>query len=86
MFVAALENRQLRLHQNQSTFQNFIAFLWGGGLIHELKHILLAPYVGKQLTALFHTQPLLISFVYSKCGANGKLYILVKVQPSTQTT
>jgi len=85
MFVTALENRQLRLHQNQSTFQKFIAFLWEG-LIHELKHILLAPYVSKQLTALFHTQPLLISFVYSKCGANSKLCILVKVQPSTQTT
>ena len=29
------------------------------GLIHEWKHTLLTPYVGKQVTALFHTQPLL---------------------------
>ena len=41
MFVNALENGQLGLHQNQCTFQKFIACLWEG-LIHEWKNSLLA--------------------------------------------
>ena len=43
------------------------------------------PYASKQLTALFHTQPLLTSRV-QHCSTTGKLCILVKVQPSTQRT
>ena len=39
------------------------------GLIYECQHTLLGPtsppYVGTQLTALFHTQPLLKCLVYS---------------------
>ena len=43
---------------------HFQICLWEG-LIHEWKHALLAPYVGKQFTALFHTKPLLTSLVYT---------------------
>ena len=40
------------------------------------------PYVGTQLTALFHTHPLLKCLVYGiACITNGKLRILVKAQP-----
>ena len=46
-----------------------------------------SPYVSKQLTALFHTQPLLTYLVYSiVCSTNCKLRILVKAQPSAPST
>ena len=44
------------------------------------------PYVGKQLTTLFHTQPMLKCLVLQYCSTNGKLRILVKAQPSTPST
>ena len=44
------------------------------------------PYVAKQLTALFHTQPLFSFLVYCQCSTNDILRILVKAQPSTRST
>ena len=41
------------------------------------------PYVAKQLTALFHTQPLFSFLVY---GNVVPTHILVKAQPSTRST
>ena len=38
------------------------------------------PYLGKQLTALFHTQPLLKYLVYSIAAPMVKLLVLVKAQ------
>ena len=57
------------------------------GLIHEWKQALLAPplpfmHVAKQLTALFHTQPLYISL---GCHTVAQLRTLVKAQPSTRS-
>ena len=44
------------------------------------------PCVAKQLTALFHTQPLFSFLVYCHCSTNDILCILVKTQPSTRST
>ena len=38
------------------------------------------PYLGKQLTVLFHTQPLLKYLVYSIAAPMVKLLVLVKAQ------
>ena len=44
------------------------------------------PYVAKRLTALLHTQPLFSILVYLQRSTNDILCILVKAQPSTQST
>ena len=67
----ALKMDNLDCTKINAHFKKFTACIWEG-LIHECKHTLLAyfvsptspPYVGKQLTALFHTQPLLKYLVY----------------------
>ena len=58
----------------------------GGAHSRLLVHIVSPtspPYVGTQLTALFHTQPLLKCPFYG-IAAPGKLHILVKAQPAPQ--
>jgi len=62
MFVNCSQNGQLQLYQNQCTFQKIHSLSTGGAHSRLLAHIASPtspPYVGKQLTALFHTQPLL---------------------------
>ena len=61
MFVTALKNRQLGMHQNDCMFKN--------SQLVQMEAQIASPtslsYAGKQLTARFHTQPLLISLIYS---------------------
>ena len=65
-----LENKE-RSKEDQGTTKPLLAILdiFWEGLFQDWKHTLLAPplppYVSKQLIALFHTQPLLTSLVYS---------------------
>ena len=62
MFVNCSQNGQLGLYQNQCTFQKIRSLSTGGAHSQLLVHIASPtspPYVGTQLTALFHTQPLL---------------------------
>ena len=62
MFVNCSQNGQLGLYQNQCTFQKIHSLSMGGAHSRLLAHIASPtspPYVGTQLTALFHTQPLL---------------------------
>ena len=63
---------------------------WSTGIHREISRVeasLTSPYIAKQLTALFRTQPPFCSLdcqrVYS---TNDKLRILVKAQPSTRST
>ena len=88
MFVNCSQNGQLGLYQNQCTFQKIHSLLsMGGAHLQLLVHIASPtspPYVGTQLTALFHTQPPLKCPFYGICSTNGKLRILVKAQPAPQ--
>ena len=55
----------------------------GGAHSRVLAHIASytsPPYLGKQLTVLFHTQPLLKYLVYSIAAPMVKLLVLVKAQ------
>ena len=74
--------------KNQCTFQKIHSLSMGGADSRVLAYIVSPtspPYVGKQLTALFHTQPLL-SYCLQHCSTNSKLRILVKAQSSTPST
>ena len=58
MFVNCSQNGQLGLYQNQCTFQKIHSLSTGGAHSRLLVHIASPtspPYVGTQLTALFHT-------------------------------
>ena len=60
--VNCSQNGQLGLYQNQCTFQKIHSLSTGGAHSRVLAHIASPtspPYVGTQLTALLHTQPLL---------------------------
>ena len=87
MFVNCSQNGQLKLYHSQCTFHSLST---GGAHSRLLAHIASptsSPYVGTQLTALFHTQPLLKCLVYGIASCtNGKLRILVKAQPCTSST
>ena len=64
MFVNCSQNG---LYQNQCTFQKIHSLSTGGAHSRVLASIASPtspPYVGKQLTAPFHTQPLLKHLVY----------------------
>ena len=68
MFVTTLGMDNFDCTKMNAHFKKFTACL-REGLIHEWKQALLAPpllflYVAKQLTALFHTQPLLSVLLY----------------------
>ena len=66
MFVTTLEMDNFDCTKMNAHFKKFTACL-REGLIHEWKQALLAPplpYVAKQLTALFHTQPFFSFLVY----------------------
>ena len=68
MFVNCSQNGQIGLYQNQSTFQKIHSLSTGGAYSRVLAYIAspTSPrYVGKQLTVLWHTQPLLKYRVYS---------------------
>ena len=88
MFVNCSQNGQLGLYQNQCTFQKIHSLSTGGAHSRLLLHVASPtspPYFGTQLTALFHTQPLLKCPFYGIiCSTNGKLRILVKAQPAPQ--
>ena len=83
MFVTTLGMDNFYRTKMNAHFKKITACLWEG-LIHEWKQALLAPYVAKQLMALFHT-PLFSSFGCC-CIGNDILRILVKAQPSTRST
>ena len=85
MFVTTLGMDNFDCTKMNAHFKKFTACL-REGLIHEWKQALLAPYVAKQLTALFHTQPLFSFLVYLQRSTDDILRILVKAQPSTQST
>ena len=85
MFVTTLGMDNFDCTKMNAHFEKFTACL-REGLIHEWKQALLAPYVAKQLTALFHTQPLFSFLVYCQRSTNDILRILVKAQPSTRST
>ena len=71
MFVNCSQNGQLGLYQNQCTFQKIHSLSTGGAHSRLLVHIASStspPYVGTQLTALFHTQPLLKCLVYGNAA------------------
>ena len=82
-FLNCSWNGQLGLHQNQCTFHSLRE-----GLIHERKPALLAPppppYVCKQLTALFHTQPPLKSRFYSIAAQTVNCIFQLKPSPVLQ--
>ena len=66
--LAPITHPCTRLYQNQCTFQKIHSLSTGGAHSRLLVHIASPtspPYVGTQLTALFHTQPLLKCLVYS---------------------
>jgi len=88
MFVKCSQNGQLELYQNQCTFQKIHSLSTGGAHSQVLAYIASPtspPYVGKQLTALFHTQPLLKYLVYSIAAPTVNC-IFNKAQPSTPST
>jgi len=86
MFVNCSQNGQLGLYQNQCTFQKIHSLFMGGAHSRLLVHIASptsSPYVGTQLTALFHTATVEMPFLWH-CSTNDKLHILVKAQPAPQ--
>ena len=88
MFVTTLEMDNFDCTKMSAHFQKFIACLREGLINHEWKQALLAPPLplhAKQLTALFHTQPLLSVLLYYTVMTTGILRILVKAQPSTRS-
>jgi len=71
MFVNCSQNGQLGLYQNRCTFQKIQSLYTGGAHSQVLAYFASPtspPYVGKQLTALFHTQPLLKYLVYNNAA------------------
>ena len=90
MFVNCSQNGQLGLYQNQCTFQKIHNLSTGGAHSRLLAHITSPtslPYVGTQLTALFHTHAATVEMSCLRhCITNGKFCILVKAQPCTPST
>ena len=84
MFVNCSHNGQLGLYK----INEIHSLSTGGAHSRLLVHIASPtspPYIGTQLTALFHTQPLLKCPFYGIAArTNGKLRILVKAQPPPQ--
>ena len=80
MFVTALEIDNLDYTKINAQFKKFTACLQEG-LIYKWKHTVLAPYVGKQLTALFHSYTAMVDICcLQHCSTNGKLRVLVNPQ------
>ena len=88
MFVNCSQNGQLGLYQNQCTFGKIHSLSMGGAhsrLLANIASPTSPTYVGTQLTALFHTQPLHVEMLFLRhSSTNGKLRILVKAQPAPQ--
>ena len=66
-----------------TAFQKIHSMSTGGAHSRVLAYIASytsPPYLGKQLTVLFHTQPLLKYLVYSIAAPMVKLLVLVKAQ------
>ena len=88
MFVNCSQNGQLGLYQNQCTLRKIHSLSTGGAHSRLLPHIASPtspPFVGTQLTALFHTQPLLKCLVYS-IAAPRVYCAFFKPQPCTPST
>ena len=82
-------NGQLWLHQNECTFQKIHSLSTGGA--HSRVEATITsptspPYVAKQLTALFHTQPLFSFLVHFSVVATIYSRIQVKAQPGTRSS
>ena len=78
-------NGQLWLHQNDCTFLKIHSLSTGGAHSRVEANITsptFPPYVGKQLTALFHTQPPLTSRLYSIAPQTVNCVFQLKPSPS----
>ena len=87
MFVNCSQNGQLRLYQNQCTFQKIHSLSMGGAHSRLLVHIAspTSPPLCRYTThsSFPHTATVEMPFLWH-CSTNGKLRILVKAQPAPQ--
>ena len=90
MFVTTLGMDNFDCTKMNAHFEKFTAYFSTGGAHSRVEASSTSPtsppYVAKQLTALFHTQPPFSSLGYQSVTTNDKLRILVKAQPSIRST